>query len=158
MTTLLAHIEIKPGREAQFEDIMKDMVQKTLSEEDGVLRYEYFKGQQDNFYYCLLAFRDKWAFYAHQNSPYHEGHDFGAVLQSIRLEYLDPVKVRARYQKRWTRPSIATRQLTWSKRAKSILSASQAGGVKGCNLTQAGDLGVSTGTLFLTTLRMGQPS
>ena len=57
MTTLLAHIEIKPGREAQFEDIMKDMVQKTLSEEDGVLRYEYFKGQQDNFYYCLLAFR-----------------------------------------------------------------------------------------------------
>ena len=69
MTTLLAHIEIKPGREAQFEDIMKDMVQKTLSEEDGVLRYEYFKGQQDNFYYCLLAFRDKWAFYAHQNSP-----------------------------------------------------------------------------------------
>ena len=59
MTTLLAHIEIKPGREAQFEDIMKDMVQKTLSEEDGVLRYEYFKGQQENFYYCLLAFRDK---------------------------------------------------------------------------------------------------
>ena len=92
MTTLLAHIEIKPGREAQFEDIMRDMVKKTLSEEDGVLRYEYFKGQQDNFYYCLLAFRDKWAFYAHQNSPYHEGHDFGAVLQSIRLEYLDPVQ------------------------------------------------------------------
>ena len=72
MTTLLAHIEIKPGREAQFEDIMRDMVQKTLSEEDGVLRYEYFKGQQDNFYYCLLAFRDKGVLRA-PKLPYHEG-------------------------------------------------------------------------------------
>lgn len=92
MTTLLAHIEIKPGREAQFESIMEDMVTRTLNEEEGVLRYEYFKGQKPNFYYCLLSFRDKWAFYTHQNSPYHEGHDFGAVIQSISLEYLDPVR------------------------------------------------------------------
>jgi quinol monooxygenase YgiN len=91
MTTLLAHIEIKPGCEAQFEAIMEDMVTHTMNEEEGVLRYEYFKGQKPNFYYCLLSFRDKWAFYTHQNSPYHEGHDFGAVLKSISLEYLDPV-------------------------------------------------------------------
>ena len=30
MTTLLAHIKIKPGREAQFEAIMKDMVAKEI--------------------------------------------------------------------------------------------------------------------------------
>ena len=92
MTTLLAHIKIKPGREAQFEAIMKDMVAKTLGLEPGVLRYEYYKAQAENTYYCLLAFKDKWAFYHHQNSDHHEGHDFGAVLESITLEYLDPVE------------------------------------------------------------------
>ena len=51
MTTLLAHIEIKPGCEAQFEAIMEDMVTHTMNEEEGVLRYEYFKGQKPNFYY-----------------------------------------------------------------------------------------------------------
>jgi quinol monooxygenase YgiN len=91
MTSILAHIEIKPGKEEKFETIMKDMVARTFAEEDGVLRYEYFKGQKPNFYYCLLVFADKWAFYRHQNSDHHEGHDFGDVLKSINLEYLDPV-------------------------------------------------------------------
>ncbi|MBT7885881.1 MAG: antibiotic biosynthesis monooxygenase, partial [Gammaproteobacteria bacterium] len=68
MTTLLAHITIKPGSEDEFERIMTFMVDSTLSVEDGVVRYEYFKGQKPNFYYCLLSFRDKWAFYDHQNS------------------------------------------------------------------------------------------
>ncbi|MBL6687088.1 MAG: antibiotic biosynthesis monooxygenase [Pseudomonadales bacterium] len=92
MTTLLAHITIKSGQENKFEAIMKDMVAQTLSQEEGVLRYEYYKGQAANHYYCLLAFKDKWAFYRHQNSDHHEGHDFGAVLESIRLEYLGPVQ------------------------------------------------------------------
>jgi len=91
MTTILAHIEIHEGKEASWEAIMTDMVARTFSDEEGVLRYEYFKGQQPNHYYCLLSFVDKWAFYRHQNSDHHEGHDFAAVLKSIRLEYLDPV-------------------------------------------------------------------
>jgi quinol monooxygenase YgiN len=92
VTTILAHIEIKPGKEEKFEAIMKDMVERTFSEEDDVLRYEYFKGQKENFYYCLLSFKDKWAFYHHQNSDHHEGHDFADVLRNISLEYLDPVE------------------------------------------------------------------
>ena len=91
MTTILAHIDIKPGKEAKFEGIMKDMVEQTFGTEQGVLRYEYFKGQKPNFYYCLLAFEDKWTFYRHQNSDHHEGHDFGDVIAGISLEYLDPV-------------------------------------------------------------------
>ena len=82
VTTILAHIEIKPGKEEKFEAIMKDMVERTFSEENDVLRYEYFKGQKENFYYCLLSFKDKWAFYHHQNSDHHEGHDFADVLKS----------------------------------------------------------------------------
>lgn len=92
MASLLAHIKIKPGCEAQFEAITQDMVAKTLGQEPGVLRYEYWKGEAENFWYCLLSFKDKWAFYEHQRSDYHEGHDFASVIEDIRLEYLDPVK------------------------------------------------------------------
>lgn len=91
MTTLLAHIRIKPGKEAKWEAIMHDMAAQTLATETGVRRYEYWKGQEENAYYCLLSFEDKWAFYAHQMSEHHEGHDFADVLAGIRLEYLDPV-------------------------------------------------------------------
>lgn len=92
MTTLLAHIRIKSGKEAKWEAIMADMVAQTFATETGVLRYEYWKGQEENCYYCLLSFVDKWAFYRHQMSPHHEGHDFADVLADIRLEYVDPVE------------------------------------------------------------------
>lgn len=92
MATLLAHIQIKPGKETKWEAIMRDMVAQTFGAEDGVLRYEYWKGQEPNHYYCLLSFKDKWAFYAHQMSDHHEGHDFADVLAGITLEYIDPVE------------------------------------------------------------------
>ena len=92
MTTLLAHIRIKPGKEAKWEAIIADMVAQTAATETGVRRYEYWKAQAENAYYCLLSFDDKWAFYRHQMSEHHEGHDFGDVLAGIELEYLDPVK------------------------------------------------------------------
>ena len=159
MTTLLAHIEIKPGREAQFEDIMKDMVQKTLSEEDGVLRYEYFKGQQDNFYYCLLAFRISGRFTRTKTPLTTRGTISALCFNRSGWSTLTQSKAPARCRKRWTRPSIATHQQTWSKRAKSIRLASQAGGVKGCNLTRAGNPSdTSTDTLFLATRIMSQAS
>lgn len=91
MTTLLAHIRIRPGKEEKWEAIMADMVKQTFETEIGVNRYEYWKGQEQYFYYCLLSFEDKWAFYRHQMSDHHEGHDFADVLADIRLEYVDPV-------------------------------------------------------------------
>jgi quinol monooxygenase YgiN len=92
MTTLLAHIRIKSGQEDKWEAIIENMVTQTFATEQGVARYEYWKGQEHNSYYCLLSFADKFTFYEHQMSDHHEGHDFGAVLESIRLEYVDPVQ------------------------------------------------------------------
>ena len=111
MTTIIAHIEIHEGTESKWEAIMQDMVSRTFAEETGVLRYEYFKGQKPNFYYCLLSFEDKWAFYRHQNSDHHEGHDFGEVLKTINLEYVDPWATRVRC------PTPRTQRLpmTWTK-------------------------------------------
>jgi quinol monooxygenase YgiN len=91
VTTLLAHLKIKPGMAEKWEAIMRDMVKETFAHETGVKRYEYWKGEGELSYYCLLSFDDKWAFYAHQMSPHHEGHDFAEVLADIRLEYVDPV-------------------------------------------------------------------
>jgi hypothetical protein len=71
---------------------MQDMVAETFGTEDGVIRYEYWKGQEPLSYYCLLSFKDKWAFYHHQMSDHHEGHDFADVLAGITLEYIDPVQ------------------------------------------------------------------
>lgn len=92
MTTLLAHIRIKADKLDKFEAITQDMVKQTLETETGVTRYEYWKGQEENFYYCLLSFEDKWAFYRHQMSDHHEGHDFADVIADIKLEYIDPVE------------------------------------------------------------------
>ena len=39
MATILPHIEIKPGKEAQWEAIITDLVQQTFKHEDQVLRY-----------------------------------------------------------------------------------------------------------------------
>ena len=66
MASLLAHIKIQPGKEQKWEAIMHDMVSQTFASEEGVVRYEYWKGQEPNAYYCLLSFKDKWAFYHHQ--------------------------------------------------------------------------------------------
>ena len=70
---------------------MHDMAAQTFAHEEGVVRYEYWKGQEANAYYCLLSFKDKLSFYDHQMSDHHEGHDFADVLEDIQLEYVDPV-------------------------------------------------------------------
>ncbi len=44
MATILAHLEVYPGKEAEWEAIMADMVRQTFEQEEQVLRYEYFKG------------------------------------------------------------------------------------------------------------------
>jgi len=93
MANLLAHIKIKTDRLEKWESIMQTMVSDTFQTETGVIRYEYWKGQERGHYYCLLCFEDKWAFYRHQISDHHEAQDFADVIEDIRLEYIDPVQV-----------------------------------------------------------------
>ena len=46
MTTILAHLRVKPGREARFEEIARELHRGTHAHERGVLRYEYWRGQE----------------------------------------------------------------------------------------------------------------
>lgn len=94
MATLLAHITVKPGCEAAFEEIARPLYEATHAEETGVRRYEYWRGAEPQTYYCLLAFDDHRAFIAHQTSDHHEGAvpQLHETIEELRLEWLDPVQ------------------------------------------------------------------
>ena len=91
MATLLCHIEINPGKEAEFETVSKEMYRRTHAEEPNCVRYEYFRAAQPSTYYCLLSFGDRLSFLEHQVSDYHEGYDFASMIKSLEMEWVDPV-------------------------------------------------------------------
>ena len=94
MATILAHITVQPGCEAQFETISKDLSRSSHGSEPGLLRYEYWRGSEPRTYYTLLSFVDFEAFIAHQTSSHHETASplLGSVLAGLRLEWLDPIE------------------------------------------------------------------
>ena len=98
MATLLAHIQVKPGREADFEAIAAELYRDTHLEETGCLRYEYWRGAAPGFYYSLLSFEDFHAFLRHQVSDHHETASprIGDVCQKVKLEWVDPLATHHR--------------------------------------------------------------
>ena len=93
MATLLAHIRVKRGREAEFEAIAAELYRETHAEEPACLRYEYWRGAEPGFYYSLLSFEDFHAFLRHQVSDHHEKASprIGDTCESVRLEWVDPL-------------------------------------------------------------------
>ena len=93
MATILAHIVVRPGTEERFEAIARELHESTHRHETDVLRYEYWRGAQPRRYYTLLSFTDEHGFLDHQVSEHHEdaGRQLGDVIESIDLEWVDPV-------------------------------------------------------------------
>lgn len=93
MSTLLAKIQIHPGMETVFEEVMAHMYKQTNDRESGVLRYEYWRGREQGFYYCLLSFESSLAFWKHQASDHHESEmeRFAQCIAELDLELVDPV-------------------------------------------------------------------
>ncbi len=93
MATLLAHIKVKPGTEAQFEAIARRLYPATHASEPNMRRYEFWRAAEERLYYCSLAFEDFQSFIVHQTSDHHEGAspELGRCIESIRLEWVDPV-------------------------------------------------------------------
>lgn len=93
MTTILAHITVKPGQEAAFEAVARELYRASHAGEQGLLRYEYWRGADERTYYTLLSFTDHRTFIAHQTSDHHESASpqLGAVIEGLRLEFVDPV-------------------------------------------------------------------
>ncbi|MEH6611331.1 MAG: antibiotic biosynthesis monooxygenase [Halioglobus sp.] len=93
MSTMLAKIQIHPGKETEFEEVMAYMYNQTHGHEQGILRYEYWRGRKAGNYYCLLSFADNLAFWRHQASDHHEGQmaRFADCIAELDLETVDPV-------------------------------------------------------------------
>ena len=93
MSTILAHITVRPGQEAAFETIARSLYADSHRDEQGLRYYEYWRAQQERTYYALLAFADFQAFLVHQTSDHHEAASpqLKPVIEAITLEFVDPV-------------------------------------------------------------------
>jgi quinol monooxygenase YgiN len=93
MATALSHIRVRPGMEAEFEEIAAELYRATHAEETAVGRYEYWRGAEPGSYYCLLSFDDFLGFLTHQSSDHHSAASprLHEVTESMTLEWLDPV-------------------------------------------------------------------
>jgi quinol monooxygenase YgiN len=93
LATILAHIAVKPGAAAAFEAIARKMHAASHGHEAALIRYEYWRGEAADRYFCLLAFEDYRGFLAHQASPHHEAAaaPLMDLIAELRLEWLDPV-------------------------------------------------------------------
>ncbi len=114
MATLLCHIEIHPGKEIEFEAVMKEMYRQTHANEPNCVRYEYYRAAQANKYYSLLSFTDGLSFLEHQISDYHEGYDFAAMIKSLEMEWIDPVQNAS--------PLIATHSASLPANANELIN------------------------------------
>jgi quinol monooxygenase YgiN len=93
MATILAHIRVKPDKAAQFEATVRPLYARSHAEETALLRYEYWRGEEENRYYVLLAFKDYAGFMVHQSSAHHEAAvpALQDAIEELRLEWLSPV-------------------------------------------------------------------
>jgi len=93
MATILAHITVRPGSEAEFEALARRLYEGTHSTETAVRHYEYWRGSEPRTYYTLLSFDDHRGFITHQTSDHHESAspELGRMIESLRLEWVDPV-------------------------------------------------------------------
>ena len=93
MATMIAHITVKPDKEAEWEAICRTLHAATHAEEPGVVRYEYWRGSEPRSYYAILSFVDHRAFIVHQASDHHEdaSPQIRDCLETFRLEFVDPV-------------------------------------------------------------------
>jgi len=93
MATILAHIVIVEGRQADFETVAAKLFEASHATEPALRAYGYWRAQEERHYYTLLAFDDYLGFLTHQTSNHHEGasKQLGECIESISLEWVDPI-------------------------------------------------------------------
>ena len=93
MATFLAHLKVKSGSEAAFEQTAAALQAATHENEKRMLRYEYWRGTEPGTYYTLASFEDFDAFLEHQTSEHHEriGRELMSYVDDITFEWVDPM-------------------------------------------------------------------
>lgn len=94
MASILAHITIHEGKEAEFEALAVTLHTASHADEKGLRAYGYWRSADPRKYYTLLAFDDYLGFMAHQTSSHHEsaGPHLRDCIEAMSLEWVDPVQ------------------------------------------------------------------
>ena len=73
MTTFIAKLEVKPGREAEFERLQQELSKLTHEHEPDTFVYDVVRHKDKPGVYVVYArFKDEAAFQLHQATPFHE--------------------------------------------------------------------------------------
>ena len=93
MVTALIRMRVKQGEAAAFEAMARALYDQSHRNERNLLRYEYWRGQEPDTYYCLQAFADYGSFLAHETAPYHEAAaaPIMNLIADFELQWVDPV-------------------------------------------------------------------
>jgi quinol monooxygenase YgiN len=73
MVAVIATLEVKEGKEADFEVVMKELQAKTLANESGCKLYALHKGKGERTYVMLERYVDRAAVAAHSQSEHFRG-------------------------------------------------------------------------------------
>ncbi len=71
MMTFIARMQVKPGKEAEFEDLARRLTEQVRAEEPGCVGYEFFRlPETERGYAVYESFVDEAAEEAHRDTPY----------------------------------------------------------------------------------------
>ena len=73
MVVFIATLNVKAGREAEFERLQRELSEISHAEEPGLLVYDVIRhASQSNTYVVYARFADRQAFEFHQGAAFHE--------------------------------------------------------------------------------------
>ena len=71
MMTFIARMQVKPGKEAEFESLAKELTEKVRANEPGCVAYEFYRlPETERGYAVYESFVDEAAEEAHRDTPY----------------------------------------------------------------------------------------
>jgi len=89
MMTFIARMKIKPGKEKEYLELVKQLTEKVHAHEPETLRYEFFKLKDEELGYAVFEqFSSEAAEEAHRNTPHF--HEIAPAL----IDCLDGTYVR----------------------------------------------------------------
>ena len=73
MSTFIARLVVKAGKEAEFERLQRELSQLTHAQEPDTFVYDVLRhSEQPRTYVVYARFKDEAAFQYHQATPFHE--------------------------------------------------------------------------------------
>ena len=70
MIDLIGTLQVKPGMEEQAEDLLRQLEHETAENEQGCLRYQWYKAEPTGLYYLLQRWTNQAALDAHAKAPH----------------------------------------------------------------------------------------